>query len=280
MFRYGNQLWKAVAVVVISSSGWALSASAQTTAMPGGTAQSASTATAQGSISGTVAYRERMALPPDAAVDVKLQDVSAADAPAKTIGETVFAPAGKQVPLPFQITYDPGDINPAHTYQVRANITVDGKLMFTSNTAYPVITHGSPSQVAIMLQQAQFAAPATTTMEPSIKLRQTHWILAEVNGTAAAPGEGHPAHLDLHKKGKLSGSTGCNNLAGTYIAEQGSLQFTPAATTMKMCPQALMQQEQSFLEALKATSGYKIDGSQLELTNGDKVLAKFQSEPK
>ena len=42
-------------------------------------------------VSGTVAYRERIALPPNAAIEVKLQDVSLQDAPAKTVAETVFA---------------------------------------------------------------------------------------------------------------------------------------------------------------------------------------------
>ncbi len=237
---------------------------------------SAQSAAAQGTVSGTVAYRERIALPPDAAIAVKLQDVTLQDAPAKTIAESLFAPGGKQVPIPFQLTYQQSDINPAHTYQVRADISVDGKLMFTSTTAYPAITRGAPSQVAIMLQQAQPAA----TSSSATKLRGTHWVLAELNGKPAAPGEGKTAHLMLHKKGKLSGSTGCNNLVGSYIAAQGALQFTPAGTTMKMCSPPVMEQEQAFLAALKATNKYQVQGETLELMNGEQVLAKFQAETK
>jgi putative lipoprotein len=227
-------------------------------------------------VSGTVAYRERIALPPDAAIEVKLQDVSRQDAPAQTIGSTIFAPGNQQVPLPFQIQYNPGDINPAHRYQVSANISVNGKLMFISTTAYPVLTNGAPSQVAIMLQQA--SAPATTAT--GTKLLETHWELAELNGKPAAPGQGQQAHLVLHKKGKLSGSSGCNTLAGTYIAEQGALQFTPAASTMKMCSTPVMEQEQAFFAAMKATTKYQIEGNTLELLNGDQVLAKFQAGEK
>ena len=75
---------------------------------------------------------------------------------------------------------------------------------------------------------------------------------------AAQPGEGQSAHFELHKKEKLSGSTGCNNFTGSYIASQGALQFTPGATTMKMCVPAVAQQEQAFLAALKATTAYKV----------------------
>ena len=183
--------------------------------------------------------------------DVKLQDVSLQDATAKTIGESVFAPAGQQMPIPFQVSYNPADINPAHAYQVRANISVNGKVMFASTTAYPVITRGAPSQAAILLQQVQQPATATS----ATKLSDTRWDLAELNGKPAAPGDGQAPHLVLRNKGQLSGSTGCNTIAGSYIAEQGALQFAPAATTMKMCPPPVMEQEQALGAALKATTG-------------------------
>lgn len=231
-------------------------------------------AAAQPSISGTITYRERMALPPDAAIEVKLQDVS--QAKPKTIAESVFAPEGKQVPIPFQLSYSPADINSAHTYKVQANISVNGKPMFTTTASAPVITNGAPSQVALMLQQA----PVTGKTASASKLRGTHWVLAELNGKPAEPGEGETAHLILHNKGRLSGSTGCNHITGTYIAEQGALQFTPAATTMKMCSPPVMTQEQALLAAIKATNKYHLEGETLELLNGDQALAKFQAEPK
>jgi len=137
-----------------------------------------------------------------------------------------------------------------------------------------VITRGAPSQVAILLQQVQQPATATS----ATKLRDTRWELTELNGQPAAPGEGEVPHLVLRSKGKLSGWTGCNTIAGSYIAEQGALQFTPAATTMKMCPPPVMEQEQALGAALKATTGYRIEGETLELLNGQQVLAKFQAK--
>jgi putative lipoprotein len=230
-------------------------------------------------VTGTVAYRERIALPPNAFIDIKLQDVSRQDAPATTVAESVFAAEGKQVPIPFQLSYNPTDINMAHTYLVRATINVNGKLMFTTTTKYPVLTQGAPSQVTMMLQQAtEPETPATAAS--GTKLRGTKWVLAEVNGIAAKPGQGHSAHFELHDKEKLTGSTGCNNFTGSYIASEGALQFMPGATTMKMCTPAVAGQEQAFLAALKATTNYKVDGSTLELLNGAQLLAKFQAESK
>jgi putative lipoprotein len=277
MSRFSAALMVTLAFIVTCTSGWTQSSDQ---IGPPSTWQSNTPKPAGPVVTGTVAYRERIALPPNAFIDIKVQDVSRQDAPAKTVAESIFAAEGKQVPIPFQISYNPADINMAHTYLVRADINVDGKLMFTSTTAYPVLTQGAPSQVTMMLQQATEPAVPAATAASGAMLLGTRWVLAEVNGNAAQPGEGQSAHFELHKKEKLTGSTGCNNFTGSYIASQGALQFMPGATTMKMCAPAVAQQEQAFLAALKATTAYKVDGSTLELLNGNQVLAKFQAESK
>ncbi|EPS0983156.1 YbaY family lipoprotein [Vibrio vulnificus] len=91
-------------------------------------------------ISGTVFYRERMALPEDAAVTLVLEDVSLADAPAKVIAKHKFITNGKQVPLSFDLAYDSKKIIANHRYNVRARIEVNGRLRFISDTIVPVIT--------------------------------------------------------------------------------------------------------------------------------------------
>ena len=65
-------------------------------------------------VSGTVFYRERMALPPGAALTVQLADVSKADAPADVIA-TETKMLTTQVPVPFSLSYDPTD-DPAAAY--------------------------------------------------------------------------------------------------------------------------------------------------------------------
>ncbi len=188
-------------------------------------------------------------------------------------------PPGSRCPFSFQVSYNPADINPAHTYQLRANITVNGTKMFASTTAYPVITQGAPMQANIMLQQVQAAAVAKHT-EP--KLHGTYWGLVELNGKPAAPGMGRTQpYIMLHREqGTLEGSSGCNGVVGTYIVQQNALQFTPSGTTLMMCPPALMEQEQGMIAALKATSSYKIEGDTLELSSGKAVVARFQAVPK
>jgi putative lipoprotein len=112
-----------------------------------------STANANSLVSGTVAYRDRMAMPANALLTVRLQDVSLADVPAAVIAEQKIEFAGKQVPLPFELHYDRAKIDRSHTYSVSARITVDGQLKFLNTSAHRVITRGNPAQVNVMLQR-------------------------------------------------------------------------------------------------------------------------------
>ena len=104
-------------------------------------------------VTGTVTYRQRIALPPDAVVNVTIEDVSRADAPADMIGQQIIETRGSQVPIPFAVPYDSNKIEENHSYNLRAtNKDGSGKLLFTSDTAVPVITRGNPTKdVEIMV---------------------------------------------------------------------------------------------------------------------------------
>jgi uncharacterized lipoprotein YbaY len=140
--------------------------------------------TTTGVIRGTVAYRQRMALLPGSTVEVTLADVSRQDAPAPTIASTAVDPAGRQVPIPFELAYDPDRIDPAHTYAVRATIRHEGRLMFSTDTAMHVITRGNPTDVALML----VAVPHQASAAPQASLAGTSWVLTEIDGHAVEQG--------------------------------------------------------------------------------------------
>jgi len=76
-----------------------------------------------------VTYRQRITLTPDAVVHVKLVDISGQDAPAVIFGEQIIKNPG-QVPIPFEISYDPTAIDPRHTYDIAAHIIENGQLIF------------------------------------------------------------------------------------------------------------------------------------------------------
>ena len=75
-------------------------------------ARSQDEAAAPPKITGSVAYRERIALPPDAVVQVRLDDASQPEAPPTLVAETTVPTAGKQVPISFELPYRAADILP------------------------------------------------------------------------------------------------------------------------------------------------------------------------
>ncbi|NOJ13637.1 YbaY family lipoprotein [Vibrio splendidus] len=99
-------------------------------------------------ISGTVSYRERIALPENAIITVTLEDISLADAPSTVIATQEFTADGKQVPFSFELSYDNNKIQANHRYNMRATIHVDGKLRFTTDTIKSVITDVENTQQA------------------------------------------------------------------------------------------------------------------------------------
>jgi uncharacterized lipoprotein YbaY len=106
----------------------------------------------QAEITGTVSYLVRSALPPDAIIQVELQDVSRADAPATTMSEDRIPSGQHQVPIAFALKFNPSAIHPQHVYAVNARITVEGRLRFTNDRTYLVLTQGHPSHIEMILQ--------------------------------------------------------------------------------------------------------------------------------
>ena len=105
-------------------------------------------------VTGTVYYRQRIALTPNAVIEVKLLDVSRAGAAAVTIAEQTIKPAGRQVPIAFEIRYDPSRIDVRNSYVIQARILEGGQLRFINTQAHPVITQGHPKAVDVMVEQA------------------------------------------------------------------------------------------------------------------------------
>ena len=95
------------------------------------------------SVTGQITYRERIALPPTAQIEIQLTDVSLMDAPSRTIAQQSFTADGRQVPFAFSLTVDQRPLDPRHSYAVSARITdASGRLMFITDTRNSVAFDG------------------------------------------------------------------------------------------------------------------------------------------
>jgi putative lipoprotein len=112
-------------------------------------------------VRGEVTYRERIAVPPGTQLEVLLLDVSRADAPSQTIGGVTLSDIG-QPPYSFEIAYRPDQIVSSHQYVVRARLMHEGRLLFTTDRAYPVITAGHPTEAQLVLKRVGAPPPAST----------------------------------------------------------------------------------------------------------------------
>jgi uncharacterized lipoprotein YbaY len=129
---------------------------------PGATVQSDSGAVEEvqegdltGVLTGTVTYRQRIALPSGSVVEVQLQDVSRADAAAQVIATQIITTTGENVPIPFTLTYDPAQIDPRFTYALSARITVNGELRWINTEQVAVLTRDAPlTGVEVVVQPA------------------------------------------------------------------------------------------------------------------------------
>lgn len=229
-------------------------------------------------LEGTATYRERIALPPDATFEATLEDISRADAPASVIGQMHIEQPGNP-PFHFTIRYDPTQIQPNHVYSVRARITVGNHLLFTTDQRYQVLTQGHGSEIGMMMMRRISRSPEKPA-EASLPFRETYWKLVQLGDRTITPSDQQQeANLIFRIEGsRVTGSGGCNRLAGSYTLNDHSLQIQGIASTRMACMRG-MDLENTFLAALGHVRSWKITGRQLELDDEDgKSLARFSAE--
>lgn len=101
-------------------------------------------------------------------------------------------------------------------------------------------------------------------------LEGTEWVLTSLGASPLLDG----THITLKfAEGKLGGFAGCNSYGGAQdsggqiATAEGTLTVSEMAMTAMACPspEGVMEQEQAYVEALRAASTYHLDGDRLEL---------------
>lgn len=91
-------------------------------------------------------------------------------------------------------------------------------------------------------------------------LENTAWQLTTLG--EAQPLAEKTITLEFGEKNRLAGSSGCNRYMGSFSTKGNEFSVkSPMGSTMMACPEDLMKQEQQFLQALSAGTGYKINAN-------------------
>lgn len=104
------------------------------------------------------------------------------------------------------------------------------------------------------------------------------WVLTKLNGKPPVAGTGISAQFSAD--GKVMGSAGCNRYNGTFIISGENITFSsPMASTMMMCEQAIMDQENAYLQALAEVKTFSLAGNLLTFRGEDgATLVVFQAQ--
>lgn len=221
-------------------------------------------------VTGTVFYRERIALPDDAVLTVRLGVMEASGLGDHLIAEQIVAPAG-QVPIGFALQLDTADLPQDARIGLDAAIVSDGSILFRTREAVPLpATDGAPLEILLVNAGREPVAP----QQPAIA--GIEWLAVSVAGVADL-GEARPT-LTIGADGAAAGRTGCNRYFAKATIEGEALSFSQAGTTFMACADPAMRVERAFLDALTATAAYRLEGGFLLLLDGGGAeLARFSA---
>jgi len=215
---------------------------------------------AEKTLKGEVMYRERIALPPNAVLSVQLADVSLADAPPAIVGERKVAPAG-QVPIKFEISFDPAVIRSNLTYALQARITADDRLLFITDVSYQVDPLSDAPQAIVLKMVTPRDMPTAAAV-----IGQS-WLVEYIDGIGviAQP----KATFRVSEAGKAGGNGPCNAYFATAKVEGATIAISDIGSTYKACAPEVMAEEKALFDALTKAASYSVGDGKLVISDKD-----------
>ncbi|RYE07458.1 MAG: META domain-containing protein [Hyphomicrobiales bacterium] len=207
--------------------------------------------------SGEVTYRERIALPPDAKLRIELIDLALPDRPRLAVS----APTGAgQVPLAFTLTFEDSLILPQHDYALRAEIR-GTNFLFRNTEPFPITPLAQTEPAVIVTSPVIAQAEPTPSEEPAapqqLPLVNIIWQASMIGETPVPPAV--EITLMLEPSMRAGGVGGCNSWFSQARVDATSFAIGDIARTQRSCLADRNMLEQSFFDALKAATSWRID---------------------
>jgi putative lipoprotein len=209
----------------------------------------------------TVAYRERIALPPDAHLDVQLLDVAQADDAERRIASQRFLMT--QVPMAVELPFDPQIINNQSEYAIVATIWSGDTMMFRTTTRHNAFSSDSVDGIEVLLTMVPVD---DNTLTVSKGVAGVEWGVTEVMGDSWRNDD--QATLTIDDEMNFSVFGGCNRFSGQLTLNERTIAFPQNfAGTLMACPDDIEAMERRLLDALARATGYVRYGAGLVLTD-------------
>ena len=168
-----------------------------------------------------------------------------------------------------------GEEVPAAVVNATAPLAASDAVIMKSTPPLPA----AEQSVAVELPDAQPDKPAASSGSAPAASRGNEWRLVKwvASGTEKGIVADSAVTIAFDPSGKIAGNASVNRFSGTYRVDiDGRMEWPRAgfALTKMVGPQSLMAQERSFLESLRRTTQYRVEGSQLllESQSGATVL--------
>ncbi|KPK15119.1 MAG: hypothetical protein AMJ62_10530 [Myxococcales bacterium SG8_38] len=136
---------------------------------------------------------------------------------------------------------------------------------------------GRGKETMLIVERFVRVWPGETCQSASIvTLEDTYWAFLEIHGKPVPVGaDGKKPYLELNsKKASAYGFGGCNRFFGSYRTAGQDLEFGALGATRMACPEG-MDREQELFRMLGTVTRYAIDGSELLLFSGEKLVARL-----
>ena len=133
------------------------------------------------------------------------------------------------------------------------------------------------TEAALIVESFNLEPGMENCQLPTAELTHTRWQLTHLETDRIILGSAAQVpFLTFNDDGKVKGHGSCNSLSGAYQRDGQQLALSDLASTRKACPTSAI--ENRYLDALKASDHFRIDGELLTLFDkDDEAVASFQS---
>lgn len=218
-------------------------------------------------ITGQLAYRERIALPPGAQMELVVTDITNGEDKELIITRTQMAIADRSVPVPFTIDASKQNLPDGPLYGLRAFIKdANGTVLFRTSAPFLLNLQNEAVNVGtLMLLQT---TPDDRGILDIEGLQDGEWRVTQFNFDVA-PAATAPT-MTFGADGRMFGSSGCNRFNTQYTLNGTAISLGPVAATKMMCDPGLMEQERRLFEVLGSLNSVSLDqDGYLKLENAE-----------